>query len=87
MVVSYSAFRKKLAEYLDAVTNDRTELHVTRQGSRTVVVLDEEEFNSIMETLHLFSSRANARCLLDSLDDIDAGRVIEFDPRKADVAE
>jgi antitoxin YefM len=68
---------------IDHVTNGKTELHVTRQGARSVVVIDEDEWSSMVETLHLFSTPANARCLLDAMDDVDAGRAVEFDPAAA----
>ena len=79
-VVTYSAFRENLASYMDQVAADRTELHVTRQGAPSVVVLAEEEFSSIMETLHLMRSPANAARLNAAIADIEAGKVTEFDP-------
>jgi antitoxin YefM len=78
--VSYSAFRESLADYMDQVVENRTELHVTRQGSPSVVVLAEDEFASIQETLHLVRSAANARRLFDAMADVDAGKLTEFDP-------
>jgi antitoxin YefM len=79
-IVSFTELRSRLAYWLDRVTNDRTELHVTRQGSRPVVIVDESEWLSMVETLYLFSSPTNARRLLDAMDDVDAGHVVEFDP-------
>jgi antitoxin YefM len=79
MQVSYSAFRERLADYMDQVTRDRTELHVTRQGSSGIVVLAEEEFASIMETLHLLRSPANAAHLLASIAEADAGKLEEHE--------
>jgi PHD/YefM family antitoxin component YafN of YafNO toxin-antitoxin module len=38
-------------------------------------------------TLHLFSTPANARRLLDAMDDIAAGNVVELDPDKPAAAE
>ena len=78
--VSYSAFREHLAAYMDQVADDRTELRVTRQGSPSVIVLAEEEFSGIMETLHLMRSPANAARLDAAIADIEAGKVTEFDP-------
>ena len=49
-----------------------------------VVVVDAAEWSSVVETLHLFSSPANARRLLDAMDDIEAGNVTEFDPQAAE---
>ena len=80
MIVTYSAFRERLADYMNEVTNNRIELHVTRQGSRSVVVMDEAEYNSMVETLHLIRSPANARRLVEAMADADAGKLSEFDP-------
>jgi antitoxin YefM len=80
--VTYSAFRENLAAFMDEVSENRTELHVTRQGASSVVVMAEEEFDSIQETLHLLRSPANARRLLNAVADADAGKVTEFDPTK-----
>jgi antitoxin YefM len=78
-IVSYSAFRENLADYMDQVAADRTELHVTRQGGPSVVVLSEEEFASLMETLHLMRSPANAARLNEAIADVEAGRVFKRD--------
>lgn len=77
--VSYTAFRQHLAEYMDHVCDSRAALHVTRQNARTVVMLSEEEYESIMETLHLLRSPANAKRLLRSIESVDAGELIERD--------
>ena len=75
--VSYSEFRQHLAEYMDQVVDSGAELHVTRQGHRAVVVMSEAEFNSIMETLHLLRSPANAADLEEAIAELEAGRGIE----------
>ena len=77
--VSYSAFRKHLAEYMDEVCDSRAALHVTRQNARTIVLLSEEEYERIMETLHLLRSPANAKRLRRSIRNAGAGKLIEHD--------
>jgi antitoxin YefM len=76
-IVSFTDFRRKMAHWFDRVTRDRVALHVTRQGAGSVVVVDEAEFSSMVETLHLFSNPENARRLLAAMDDIEAGNVVE----------
>jgi antitoxin YefM len=75
--VSYSEFRQNLAKYMDQVADSGAELHVTRQGARSVVVMSEAEFNSIMETFHLLRSPDNAADLDEAIAELDAGRGIE----------
>ena len=77
--VSYSAFRKHLARYMDEVCDSHTALHVTRQNARTVVLLSEEEYEGMLETLHLLRSPANAKRLRASIRKADAGKLIERD--------
>jgi antitoxin YefM len=75
--VSYTDFRQHLAKYMDEVCDDRTPLRVTRQNARTVVVLSEDEYEGMVETLHLLRSPANAARLLRSIRSAEARRMTE----------
>jgi antitoxin YefM len=77
--VSYTELRSKLAKYMDKVCDSRTPLHVTRQNARTVVMISEDEYEGIMETLHLLQSPANAARLLRSIEEADKGQLVERD--------
>ena len=77
--VSYTEFRQRLAKYMDAVWRDRAPLRVTRQNARTVVVLAEDEYEGMVETLHLLQSPANAERLKRSIVNANAGRLKEHD--------
>jgi antitoxin YefM len=79
MNINITTFRENLVECLDRVVADRSVLHITRGNARSVVVIAEDEYESIMETLHLVRSPANAQRLLEAMDDADAGRVIKRD--------
>lgn len=76
---SYTEFRANLASFMDKVIDDREVLHVTRNKASSVVVIAEDEYNSLMETAHLLRSPANARRLLESIADADAGRFVDVD--------
>ena len=78
--VNYTEFRQNLASYMDQVSADRAPLVVTRQNAGSVVVLAEEEYEALMETLHLLRSPANAAHLLASIAELDAGKTVEHDP-------
>ena len=73
--VSYTDLRKNLAKYMDEVSDSRAPLHVTRQNARSVVMLSEEEYNGMVETLHLLRSPANADRLMRSIAAADAGKL------------
>ena len=75
--VSYTELRAHLAEYMDEVCDSRAPLHITRQNARTVVMISEEEYEGMMETLHLLRSPANATRLLRSIEEADAGELTE----------
>jgi antitoxin YefM len=71
--VSYTELRSQLAKYMDEVCDTRDALHITRQNARGVVMLSEEEFEGLMETVHLLRSPANAARLLRSIREAESG--------------
>jgi antitoxin YefM len=72
--VSYSELRNNLASYMDEVCDSRDVLHVTRQNARGVVMISEQEYEGLMETLHLLKSPANAERLLRSIAEANSGK-------------
>jgi antitoxin YefM len=81
--VSYTELRSNLATYMDEVCDSRAPLLVTRQNARSVVLIAEDEYEAMMETLHLLRSPANAERLLRSIAEADAGQMVEHDPTEA----
>ncbi len=78
-VCSFTDLREHLRERLDEVHESRTPLLVTRQGAASAVVIDKEEYDGLMETLHLLRSPKNAERLLRSIAEADAGHTVEHD--------
>ncbi|MEW6767460.1 MAG: type II toxin-antitoxin system prevent-host-death family antitoxin [Pseudomonadota bacterium] len=72
--VTYSELRNNLSSYMDDVCDSRAPLVVTRQNARGVVMVSEEDYESLMETVHLLRSPANAERLLRSMNDADKGK-------------
>jgi antitoxin YefM len=59
---------------------------VTRQNARSVVIMSEQDYEGLMETVHLLKSPANAARLLRSIKDADRGKLKKRElvaPRKA----
>ena len=81
--VSYSELRNNLASYMDAVCDDRSPLLVTRQNARSVVLISEEEYEGLMETVHLLKSPANAARLMRSIEEANQGKLTPREPLKA----
>jgi antitoxin YefM len=77
--VSYTELRANLAKFMDEVCDTHAALHITRQNARTVVMLSEEEYEGMLETLHLLRSPANAARLLRSLESAEKGALAEHD--------
>ena len=77
--VSYTELRANLAEFMDEVCDSRVPLHVTRQNARTVVMVSEEEYEGLMETVHLLRSPANATRLVQSIQEANNGALTEHE--------
>lgn len=82
--MSYTESRARYAEVLDAVTDDREEIVITRSGHEPVVIVSLEEYESMRETAYLMRSPANARRLLDAMERLEAGTGQVHDPAEAD---
>ena len=73
IAANYSEFRKELKDYLDSVENNHETLIIKRGSGKGAVIISLEEYNSIMETLHLLSSKKNAKRLFESIDQMKTG--------------
>lgn len=71
--VSYSEARENLKAMIDKVVADRAPLTITRQRGEGAVLVSESEWASIEETLYLLRSPKNAKRLLESIAELDAG--------------
>ncbi|MGF1432206.1 type II toxin-antitoxin system Phd/YefM family antitoxin [Kitasatospora sp. LaBMicrA B282] len=71
--MTYSESRARYAEVLNAVTDDREEIVITRAGREPVVIVSLEDYQSLKETAYLLRSPANARRLLASIEELESG--------------
>lgn len=74
--VMFSQARQELASLLDEVSNDRTAVEIMRRDKRSVILIDKDEYEGMMETLHLMSTPANATRLMQALGNAQEGRDI-----------
>lgn len=79
LAANFTEFRNNLKGYLDKVENDNDTLIIKRKSGKGTVVMSLEEYNSIMETLHLKSTEANVRRLNESIEQYKAGRTLNKD--------
>lgn len=71
--VTYSEARENLKAVLDKASADRAPVMITRQRGENVVVISASEWAGMEETLHLMSSPANAKRLMEGIARFDAG--------------
>ncbi|HAQ37519.1 MAG TPA: hypothetical protein DCX89_09655 [Saprospirales bacterium] len=79
IAANFTEFRTDLKKYLDEVENNQEILVIKRKSGKGTVLISLEEYNSIMETMHLLSSKANADHLYESIQQINSGNTIRQD--------
>lgn len=82
IAANYTEFRKELKKYLDRVEHDQETLVLKRGGGKGTVVISIEEYNSIMETMHLLKSKNNAERLFQSIEQMETGKTKKIDSKK-----
>ncbi len=78
-VVTFSEARNKLKTVLDQVVDDADYTVITRRDADDAVVMSLEHFNSLMETIYLLRSPANAAHLAQSIAEYKHGQVTARD--------
>ncbi|MEA5593289.1 type II toxin-antitoxin system prevent-host-death family antitoxin [Rivularia sp. UHCC 0363] len=76
-IVTFSEARNKLKAILDQVVNDADYTIITRRDADDAVVMSLEYFNSLLETVYLLKSPANAAHLERSINQYKQGQVVE----------
>lgn len=74
-IVSFTEARNSLKAVLDSVVNDADTAVITRRDSEDAVVMSLDYYNSLMETVHLLRSPANAEHLNRSIEQFKASKV------------
>ena len=74
-VVTFSEARNKLKAVLDRVIDDADYTVITRRDADDAVVMSLDYFNSLMETVYLLESPANAASLKRSIKQYREGQV------------
>ena len=74
IAANYTEFRTGLKKYLDKVEENNETLIIKRGAGKGTVLISLDEYNSIMETVHLLSSKANADRLFESIQQMKDGK-------------
>jgi antitoxin YefM len=72
---SPSAAQQDFFQILDRIAEDREIYIINRPDGENIALIPESDLNSLIETVYLFRSPANARRLLDALDEVKSGKI------------
>ncbi len=75
--MNYSKARNNLKTVMEKVCSDLEPCIITRKKDSNVVIISLDEYNAIQETIHLFSTKANRRNLMQSIEEIEEDEYIE----------
>lgn len=76
-VMTYSNFRANLRETLDKVNDDMDAVIISSQNGKNTVLISESEYDNMKENLYLLQSNANQERLIESINEISVGKMIE----------
>ena len=79
IAANYSEFRVNLKKYLDDVEENNETLIIKRKSGKGTVMISLDEYNSIMETVHLLSSKTNSDRLYESIRQMNEGKTVRKD--------
>ncbi len=77
--VLYSQARNNLREIINKVCNDFDEFIITTKEKQSVVLISQEEYDSMKETIYLLSSKNNRDRLLSAVDQIENAQFFKKD--------
>ena len=75
-VVNFSEARNSLKNVIDQVIDDADYTVIARRDAPDAVLMSLDTFNSLMETVHLLKSSANAAHLARSIEQYRQGQVV-----------
>ena len=76
IAANFTEFRLNLKSYLDNVENNNETLIIKRGAGKGAVLISLEEYNSILETVHLLGSKKNADRLYESIQQMKTGKTV-----------
>ncbi len=76
-VVTFFDARNRLKSIIDQVNDDADYTVIARRNAPDAVVMSMDTFNSLMETVHLLRSPANAAHLVASIEQLRQGKTVQ----------
>ena len=78
-IVNFSEAGKNLKSVIDTVANDKNCTVIVRRDAEDVVIMSKSYYDSLMETVYLLKSPANAQHLEEVIAEYQAGKIQEHD--------
>ncbi len=72
--ITYTSLRSNLAKTMEKVCDNGAPITITRSNAPPVVMLSLEDYQALEETAYLLSSPKNAKRLMDSIVELEAGQ-------------
>jgi len=75
--VHFSDARNNLKAVIDQTVEDADAILITRRDAPNAVIMSQEQYDSLMETMYLLRSPANASHLAQSIENLRRGKSTE----------
>ena len=75
--ITYTSARSNLAKTMEKVCDDHAPVIITRKTAQPVVMMSLEDYEALEETAYILRSPKNARRLLESIAELEAGKGAE----------
>ena len=76
--ITYTSLRKNLSFVLDKVEADHIPVQITRKNHKNIVLITEDDYSSLNETLYIMSSHENVKRLRKSRQEATNGEIFEL---------